>query len=92
MQGTSDQFKSIMEELDKTDAMSINLIKQLLEKSTVKSDLCYILSYFSALPEGITSLKEQNVPLVTAFNNLENLVDKMKFMPGTKGKNDQEQV
>ena len=61
-----DTIKTIVGLFDPEDASSIKISQNLLNDNTIRNNLIYISANFSALPDSIRKLEEQNLKMVDA--------------------------
>lgn len=85
-----EEFKSVMNALCSTEAVSIEITKQIMEKPSLKNDLAFILTHFHDFPERITALEKRDVPLSASLSKVDHLHAKLISIPGPIGEAIQE--
>lgn len=78
-------MKSIVDQLDPEEAVSIKKCQELLRKASLPADLAFVHSHLSFLPGAITSLEKTGLSLTSALTILDSVQEKINSIPGEKG-------
>lgn len=79
-------IKSIVDALDKEDAISIAKSQKYFSEASLAANLVFIKSHFGFLPDTITSLEAKNILLSHAIDAVKNVNLKLSQVPGPIGK------
>lgn len=79
-------IKSIINNFDDDDAVSIKKAKQYLADKSIETQLIFIKSNFGFLPDLITKLEKQGVSLADAISTVEEAKEKLINIRGEMGK------
>ncbi|XP_003740254.2 uncharacterized protein LOC100905225, partial [Galendromus occidentalis] len=79
-------FTSVVNSLDGTQASSIQLVQELLQKSSLGGNLSFIAAHFDSLPKSIEKLEASGIPLVESTELFGSAITRLKGMPGSIGK------
>lgn len=77
-------FAEVISELP-DDSQHIGKLKTLIRKKNLPTDLAFIQTYFSFLPEKITTLETRGVPLHDQVQVIEEVHRKIQIIPGSRG-------
>lgn len=78
--------KSIVNSFNKDDAISIETAQKYIEHQHIQTQLVFIKSNFSFLPNAITCLEKQGLSLANAISIVEDTKIKLTEIGGTQGK------
>ena len=78
-------IKTIVGLFDLEDASSIKISQNLLNVNTIRNNLIYISANFSALPDSIRKLEEQNLKMVDALGIFQRALQSMSAAFGSIG-------
>lgn len=77
-------FAEVISELP-DDSQHIGKLKTLIRKKNLPTDLAFIQTYFSFLPEKITTLETRGLPLHDQVQVIEEVRRKIQIIPGSRG-------
>lgn len=80
-----EEFESVTDSLDGSDAASIRVVQQLTKQPSLKRDLAFIKAHFGSLPVVIEQLERKGVPLVEALRVFEDFLLNLRRTPGQQG-------
>ena len=81
-----EQIKLIVNSFDDNDAVSIKNSKKCLSDQNIEAQLIFIKSNFEFLPDLITRLEKQEIPLVDSISIVEEAKEKLIKINGEMGK------
>jgi len=79
-------IKSIVDSLDKEDAISIENSQKYFSEASLAANLVFIKSHFGFLPDTIASLEAKNILLSHTIDVMQNVSLKLSQVPGPIGK------
>lgn len=80
-----EEFKTIVSELDKSSALSIENAQNLFESTVLKNNIVYIWTNFQHIAEAITQLEKRNVDLKDSIKIIQTVEEKLAKVEGLVG-------